>query len=161
MKQAEEKDKKKAEKEARIKAKREAEEAKKAKQAEEKAKKEAEKEARIRAEREAEEAKKAKQAEEKAKKEAEKEARIPEIYEGTVSITIMSPINIDEIRKLEQCIQQAENMSLVLVGGSINEGTYIVIELEKPIPLLDALKEMPPVEEAFSKDKKITVRLRT
>ena len=148
----------KAKTEAKEKAKRKAEEAKKAKEAEARAKREAEekakKEAEARAKREAEE-----KAKEKLGREAE-EAMRAELYEGIVKLTIMSPINLGQIRNLEEHLRQVQDLRLLLTGGSVDEGTQIIVSAGKPIPLIDVLREMPPVEQVVKKGKDIQVTLK-
>jgi len=146
-------------KETREKAKREAEEAKEAKRAEEKAKKEAELEAKERANREAEEAKEAKRAEEKTKEAVELEVDAG-LYEGVMELTIVPPIDLGQMENLEKDLRQVENLRLVLVGGSVDEGNKIVVSAEKPIPLLRILGEMPAVEQVVRKGDKIQVTLK-
>ncbi len=180
-KEAEEKAKREA-KEAKEKAKREAKEskerikrkaaeakeAKQAREAKEKAKREA-KEAKERAKREAAEAKEAKRAEEKAKKEGEKRgaeeeaepAVVTKLYKGVVELTIMPPVDLGQLENLEKDLRQVENLRLVLVGGSVDEGNRIVVSAEEPIPLLRILKEMPAVEQVVRKSGKTQVTLKT
>jgi len=153
-KQAEEQSKKEAE--------REAEEAKKAKQAEEQSKKEAEREAKERAKREAEAAKEQARREAEAAKKARQaeEERSAELYEGRVKLAIMAPVDLGQLRKLEKCLRQVQDLRLVLVGGSVDEGTTVVVSAEKPIPLIDALREMPPVEQVVKEGGKIRIILK-
>ena len=159
--EAKEKAKKEAELEAKERAKREAEEAKEAKRAEEKARKEAELAAKERAKREAEEKakKEAKRAEEKAK-EAVEPAVGAGLYEGVMELTIVPPIDLGQMENLEKDLRQVENLRLVLVGGSVDEGNKIVVSAEKPIPLLRILGEMPAVEQVVRKGDKIQVTLK-
>jgi len=100
-----------------------------------------------------------KQAEVKAKKEAQ-EAVTGELYEGIVQLTIAPPIDLGQARKLEEHLSQVQDLRLVLVGGSVDEGTEIVVSADKPIPLIDILREMPPVEQVAKKGKKIQITLR-
>lgn len=134
-----------------------------------KAKKKVKQEAKEGAMTEAEEAKKAKA---KAKKEAEqtaketakreaKEAVSAESYRGIVTLTIVSPIDLGQARKLEECLHQVQDLRLVLVGGSVAEGSEIIVSAEKSIPLIDILREMPPVEQVVKKGKKIQIRLKS
>ena len=159
--EAKEKAKKEAELEAKEKAKKEAEEKakKEAKRAEERARKEAELAAKERAKREAEEAKEAKRAEEKAK-EAVEPAVGAGLYEGVMELTIVPPIDLGQMENLEKDLRQVENLRLVLVGGSVDEGNKIVVSAEKPIPLLRILGEMPAVEQVVRKGDKIQVTLK-
>ena len=112
------------------------------------------KQAEVKAKREAQEAK------EREKGEAQ-EAVSGELYEGIVQLTIVPPIDLGQVRKLEEHLDQVQDLRLVLVGGSVDEGTEIVVSADKPIPLIDVLREMPPVEQVSKKGKKIQITLRT
>jgi len=123
----------------------EAEEARKAKEAEKQAKEKAKQLAKEKAKREAEEARKAKEAEKQAKEEAE------EIYEGNVYLVLPSPVGFDQFKEL---LERVENLRILWTGGS-TEGTTIGVSVQKPITLLRILNEMPTVEKVNKKDKKI------
>ena len=125
--------------------------------AEKKAKKEAEQAAKEKAEREAREAK------DRAKREAEREAEkkvSDELYEGIVELVTASPIDQDQVRELEEYLRQVQNLRLVLIGGSVEEGAKIVVSVEKPMPLVNLLRKMPLVEQVVGKGKKIQVTLK-
>ncbi|MFC1939024.1 hypothetical protein ACFLWM_02595, partial [Chloroflexota bacterium] len=47
---------------------------------------------------------------------------------------------------IEDYLLQIENLSLLLIGGSIEAGTEFVVSADKPIPLTNILKEMPYVK---------------
>ena len=161
---------KEAEWAVREKAKREAEEAKKAREAEVRVEKEAELAAKEKAKKETEEAKKAREAEERAKEEAELAAKekakreaeevSAELHEGMVELVILSPIDLGQMKKLEEALRQVQDLRLLLIGGSLDEGIKIVISAGKPIPLVSILREMPPVEQVVKKGKEIQVSLR-
>jgi len=132
---------------AKEKAKRKAEEAKKARrEAERLAKEKARKEAK-------------RLAKGKAKREAEEKARFAP-YEGIVKLVIMSLVDSDHMKELEENLRQIQNLRLVLIGGSVKEGVQIVISVEKPTPLIGILKEMPLVEEVVDKGEEIQVTLK-
>ena len=103
---AEKQAKKEAELAAREKAKREAEEAQKAREAEKQAKKEAELAAREKSKREAEEAQKAREAEKQAKKEAE--------------LVTLPPIDFDQVKQVEECLRQVESICEELRTGQVD-----------------------------------------
>ena len=132
---------------------------KQARETEAKAKREAELAAKEKARQEAEEAKAAAEAEAKAKKEAELAAGT-ELYQGIVKLTITPPIDFGAMKKLEESLHQVENLRLILLSGSIGEGTIIVISAEKPIPLINILRAMPSVEQAVKRNEKIMVILK-
>ena len=83
-----------------------------------------------------------------------------ELYEGIVKLTIAPPVDYEQMGKLEEYLRQIQNLHLVLVGGSVEEGTEIVVSADKPIPLISVLREMPSVEQVVKKDKEIQVRLK-
>ena len=117
------------------------------------------------------EAEKAKEAEARAKKEtkrqAEKTAKVEdkktsaELYKGVVTLSIMPPVDLGQIKSLEESLQQAPDLRLVLVGGSPANGTEMVISAENPIPLMDILTGMPPVAQVTKKGKNIQVTLKS
>jgi hypothetical protein len=138
----------KAKKEAEEKVKREAEEAKKAKRVEgvkEKGKKEA------------------KEAKKEVKKKAEEAepAAVAKLYKGMVELMIVPPVDLGQLENLGKALRQVENLRLVLVGGSVDEGNRIVVSAEEPIPLLRILGEMPAVEQVAKKGSEIQVTLKT
>lgn len=150
--------KKREKQEAKERAKREAKEAKarekrKAKEAKEKAKLAAQK------------AKEAKPAKKKAKK-AEKVEKAAEpsvdagTYRGVVTLAIVLPIDLGQLAALKKDLGQVENLRLVLVGGSVEGGSKIIVSAEEPLPLLDILEEMPAVDQVFRKGSEIQVRLK-
>jgi hypothetical protein len=64
------------------------------------------------------------------------------------------------MKKLEEALRQVQDLRLLLIGGSLDEGIKIVISAGKPIPLVSILREMPPVEQVVKKGKEIQVSLR-
>jgi len=128
------------------------------------------KEAKERAKPEAMEAKKAKEAGARAKKETERQAKkaakvedketSAELYKGVVTLSIMPPVDLGQVKRLEESLQQAPDLRLVLVGGSVANGTEMVISAENPIPLIDILAKMPPVAQVTKKGKNIQVTLK-
>ena len=76
-------------------------------------------------------------------------------------MSIMHPVDFILLRKLEECLRQVPDLRLVMVGGSVDQDTTIVVFAEKPLLLVDLLKEMPPVEQVITEDERIQVILRT
>jgi hypothetical protein len=140
----------------------ETKEEKKAREAEAKARKEAERAAKEQAKLEAKEAK------EGAEREAKEGKMVPagpetaraELYQGSVSLMIATPIDLIRLRELEESLGQVEDLQLDLVGGSISDGTEIIVSMKKPLPLLEILNGMAPVEHTTKKDKKIQIVLK-
>jgi hypothetical protein len=129
------------------------------------------KEAKERDKPEAVEAKKAKETEARAKKGTERQAKkaakaedkktSAELHKGLVTLSIVPPVDLGQVKRLEEALQQAPDLRLVLVGGSVANGTEMVVSMEEPTPLMDILMEMPPVAEVTKKGKNIQVTLKT
>ncbi|MFC2004615.1 hypothetical protein ACFLUY_00140 [Chloroflexota bacterium] len=83
-----------------------------------------------------------------------------ELYEGELRLMLMSPIDLGQMRKLQQCLYQAQDLRIVLLSGSVDEGTSIVVSAARPIPLIDILREMPPVEQVNKVGSKIQIMLK-
>ena len=98
-----------------------------------------------------------------AKKAAAKTARdtSAELFKGEVKLTVVPPVDLSQVRKLEEHLSQVNDLSLVLIGGSAVEGTEIIVSAENPLPLLDILEESPPVAEVTKKGKNIHITLKT
>jgi len=110
--------------------------------------------------------KEAKKAKAQAKKEPEQVAKKEgkgsgaELYKGTVRLAILPPVDSGQVRKLEEHLSQVPELQLVLIGGSVAEGTEIVVSAENPIPLLDILRDMPLVAQVTKKGKTAQITLK-
>jgi flagellar motor protein MotB len=180
---------KEAERLAKERNKREAEEAKRASKAEKQARKEAERLAKERNKREAEEAKKASKAEKQAKKEAEPLAEVKaiiaareaerageveietkkeaehdggaKIYEGNVLLVVPPPVVFEQARQFKGHLEQVENLRILFFGASADEGFIIAVSVQEPETLIRIINEMSIVEEAVRKsEKQIVLKLK-
>ena len=112
------------------------------------------------------ETKEAKKAEAQAKKEAKQVAKgkdkgsTAELYKGMMRLAIVPPPDSGQLKRLEEHLSQVQDLRLVVIGGSVEGGTEIVVSAESPIPLLDILREMPPVAEVTTKGKITQVTLK-
>ena len=98
------------------------------------------------------------QAKETAKRENKKSA---ELYTGTVKLAITPPVDLGQLKKLEESLSPLKDLRVLLVGGSTTEGNEIIVLIENPIPLLDILSEMSPVAQVTKKGKTIQITLKT
>ena len=163
-----EKNTRRKEQTAKEKARKDAEEAHKAKVAQAKAKREAELAAKEKAKQDEQAAKeKARKDAEEAQKAKEAQAKIEakltedtELYEGVVKLVIPLPVNIGQVKELVFCLRDEENIKVSMVGGSKDEGGTIWLSVENPIMLLDILRAMPPVEQVAKGKNMIIVKLR-
>jgi hypothetical protein len=149
-----------------------AEEAKMAKKAAGEAKNGAEKAAKERAKREALEAKvrvkkEAEEAKEKAKRETEEAKRAQvaeqvhtELYSGMVTLLIARPVKYKRVGEFQEILAQVKDLRVMLVGGSAEEGSMIVVSVQQSVPLLSVLSELPIVEGVSKKDRGIEITLK-
>jgi hypothetical protein len=70
------------------------------------------------------------------------------------------PVDSGQVRKLEEHLSQVPDLQLVLISGSVAEGTEIIVSTESPIPLLDILRDMPPVAQVTKKGKATQITLK-
>ena len=95
------------------------------------------------AKREAVEVKRDQQAEARAKWEAKK-AVGAELNKGVLELAIAPTVDYRQMRELEECLCRVQDLRVLLVGGSVDEGNRIVVSIAKPMPLTNVLREIPP-----------------
>jgi len=76
-------------------------------------------------------------------------------------LAILPPVNSNQMKNLEEGLRQVQDLQVVLVSGSMDEGTRVVVSVRKPVPLVSVVGEMPLVEQAVKKGKEIQVSLKT
>ncbi|TET26991.1 MAG: hypothetical protein E3J67_00270 [Dehalococcoidia bacterium] len=77
-----------------------------------------------------------------------------------MELLILSPVDLAQIKKLEESLSQVPDLRLVLVSGSVDEGMRIAVSAGKPMSLVDILRKMPLVAQADKKDKEIQLSLK-
>ncbi len=90
--------------------------------------------------------------------ETQKELKGAGIYEGIVRI-LVSGLNSHQFKKLEDSLSLIEGLDLIMVGSSVRVGTEFIVSADKPMPLVDILKEMQFVERVTDHGKTIQVTL--
>ncbi len=83
-----------------------------------------------------------------------------EIFSGTITLQLVKPVNSKQIRIFEDYLKGVEELKLLSTYGSISEGPKIIISTEKPIPLVNILKTLTPVDQLSKKHGNIEVLLR-
>ena len=76
-----------------------------------------------------------------------------------MKLAIESPVSYEQMKELGEYLRQVQNLRLVLVGASEEEGTKVMVSAEKPLPLLRVLSEIPSVEQVAKKGRDIQVKL--
>ena len=83
-----------------------------------------------------------------------------EIYEGEVTLLIMSPDGFGQVRQFKKCLEEVDNLKVVLEGWSETEGTVIVVSVQKPMALTSVLSKIPMVEKVDKSPDKLVVILK-
>jgi hypothetical protein len=125
--------------------------------AKEQAKREAE-ETKVRVQKEAEE--KENRETEEAKRAQVAEQLRTELYSGMVTLLIALPVDYMRVREFQELLAQIKDLQVMLVGGSADEGSMIVVSAQQSVPLLGILSELPLVEGVSKKDRGIEIRLK-
>jgi hypothetical protein len=84
------------------------------------------------------------------------------LYDGKVKLTIRAPIYLSQMQALENCLKVSPDLRVELISGSADEGNQIIISIDKhkPILLVEVLRAMPPVKQAFSNNDEVVIELR-
>ena len=67
-------------------------------------------------------------------------------YSGEVELIIAAPLELKLVSKLYNYLQTIPELRILYTRGSWDQGTTIAVVLEKPIPLISLISEMPGVE---------------
>jgi hypothetical protein len=62
--------------------------------------------------------------------------------------------------KFQEIVMQLPDSRILLIGGALDSGTEFVISLEKPLKLVDYLRDKPVVEQIVKHGKKMGIILR-
>ncbi len=82
------------------------------------------------------------------------------LYQGLLSLRILSPVQSYQLRSLEKHLVQIPGIHIVSIGGSSAKNEYkteIIIDVSAPLPMLRLLKDLPPVDDISSQNKKVII----
>jgi putative nucleotidyltransferase with HDIG domain len=104
----------------------------------------------------------------KTHKEAKKPAQEPkapgntdgEISRGNIRLTLPIAVRTDEVKRFGDELQRIEGINVVMLSHSEEEGHLFLLSLDKPIPLIRSVNEIPQVENIEKRGKEIRVILR-
>ncbi|MFC1991969.1 hypothetical protein ACFLVC_04540 [Chloroflexota bacterium] len=83
-----------------------------------------------------------------------------EFIEGELNLILVSPVDLGRIRELKKHLYQVQDLRLVLQSGSVDTNTTIIVSAEKPIPLINILSTMPPINQVCKAGNQIQVILK-
>ena len=71
-----------------------------------------------------------------------------ELLEGKVEIVIAPPVNISKLLGVTRYLENTLDIKVLQTSGSWTLGSAITVSLDKPLPLVGLLKDMPNVQQA-------------
>jgi FixJ family two-component response regulator len=74
------------------------------------------------------------------------------LYDGTVELKVSSNTNLEQIIQLHSRLKSIRQLRVSNVYGSVDKDVTIRLSLEKPMPLLNTLKDMPEIEKVIEKN---------
>jgi CheY-like chemotaxis protein len=72
-----------------------------------------------------------------------------DLYSGTIELAILPPVSLQQVLQLHDDLRPITQMYVLNLGGSVDKGITIRVNVETPIPLLKLLRELPEVEKAY------------
>jgi hypothetical protein len=70
------------------------------------------------------------------------------LYNGTIELAILPTVSLQQVLQLHEDLRPITQMNVLNLGGSVDKGITIRINVETPIPLLKMLRDLPEVEKA-------------
>lgn len=84
-----------------------------------------------------------------------------QLYEGMINIVVMPPAGALEIKNLEEKLHLIQNLRVILISGSVDEPSRIIVSAEQSIPLIDVLSQIDVVDQVTKKGKEIQILLKS
>jgi putative nucleotidyltransferase with HDIG domain len=76
------------------------------------------------------------------------------IYEGNVLLVVPPPVVFGQARQFKEYLERVENLKILFFGASADEGFIIAVSAQQPETLVHILNEMSMVEKADKKSEK-------
>jgi len=83
-----------------------------------------------------------------------------ELYDGDIKLQIKSSAGYKATNQFKKCLSTTESLRIDMDSWSEDEGTIIVVSVQKPIPLGGILSQMSIVEHVNEKRNNIAVILK-
>ncbi len=71
-----------------------------------------------------------------------------DLYSGTIELAILPPVSLQQVLQLHEDLRPITQMYVLNLGGSVDRGITIRMNVETPIPLLKLLRDLPEVGKA-------------
>jgi hypothetical protein len=82
------------------------------------------------------------------------------IHDETVQLVLPLSASPSQLAQFREYLEKVEDLTIVMVGGSTDEGSIITVSPPKSTDLVDILNQIPVVESARSKGGDIMVKLK-
>ncbi len=83
-----------------------------------------------------------------------------EMFHGEIRLKVPITDDITAVRKFRKELQKIEDLRITMFGSSEEAGHMFVLSLAEPVALINAVREIPSVENVGKKGKDILVTLR-
>ncbi len=83
-----------------------------------------------------------------------------EMFHGEIRLKVPVTDDITAVRKFRKELQKIEDLRITMFGSSEEDGHMFVLSLAEPVALINAVREIPSVENVGKKGKDILVTLR-
>jgi len=70
------------------------------------------------------------------------------LFDGEIEVVMAPPVDPVQLIRFRRNLQDTPQLKISRTSGSWNGGTIITVLIDKPLPLIDMLKEIPDVEKA-------------
>lgn len=82
------------------------------------------------------------------------------IYDETVQLVLPLSASLSQLAQFREYLEKVGDLTIVMVGGSTDEGSIITVAPPKSIDLVLILNQIPAVENARKKGEDIVVKLK-
>ena len=83
-----------------------------------------------------------------------------DLYSGTVSVFVTRPVTFDRLLRFQESLQNTNVLAVRSIGGSAAEGPKLVISIERQVPLLALLSDIPMVDQVSQRPKARAIEVR-
>ena len=84
----------------------------------------------------------------------------PDTYGKSVRLVIPSSVAFEQVAQFKGYLKDVGDLAVVMIGGSVDEGSIITVSVRESVDLIRVLEEMPVVENARKKGEDIAVKLK-
>jgi hypothetical protein len=84
-----------------------------------------------------------------------------QIHDETVQLVLPLSVSLSQLAQFREYLERLEDLTIVMVSGSADEGSIITVSPPKSTELIHILNQIPAVEDARKKGGDIVVKLKS